>query len=54
MGPWSLWMWFKQPSLRKWLVASWAFIFFMWFGVPTITNQRPLLAEQLALAPHGS
>lgn len=49
LGPWSLWMWIKQPSLRKWLVCAWAFIFFMWFGVPTITNQRPLLAEQLAL-----
>jgi hypothetical protein len=49
LGPWSVWMWFKLPSLRKWLVAAWAFIFFMWFGVPAITNHRPLLAEQLAL-----
>jgi len=49
LGPWSLWLWFKQPSIRKWLIGAWAFIFFMWFGVPTITNQRPLLAEQLAL-----
>jgi hypothetical protein len=49
LAPWSVWMWFTQPSIRKWLVSAWAFIFFMWFGVPTITNQRPLLAEQLAL-----
>ncbi len=49
LGPWGVWMWFKEPALRKWLVASCLFILFMWFGVPTITNHRPLLAEQLAL-----
>jgi hypothetical protein len=49
LGPWGVWMWFKEPALRKWLIASCAFILFMWFGVPTITNHRPLLAEQLAL-----
>ncbi len=49
LAPWTLWMWFKNPPLRRWLVAGWVFILFMWFGVPTITNGRPLLAEQLAL-----
>lgn len=48
--PWTLWMWIKQPNLRKMFVAGWAFILFMWFGIPTITNGRPLLAEQLALS----
>jgi hypothetical protein len=49
LAPWTLWMWFKNPPLRRLLVAGWVFILFMWFGVPTITNGRPLLAEQLAL-----
>lgn len=48
--PWTIWMWVKQPNLRKMFVAGWAFILFMWFGIPTITNGRPLLAEQLALS----
>jgi hypothetical protein len=48
--PWTIWMWFKAPELRKMFVAGWAFIVFMWFGIPTITNGRPLLAEQLALS----
>ncbi|MBV8989627.1 MAG: hypothetical protein JO372_13805 [Solirubrobacterales bacterium] len=49
LAPWTLWMWIKNPPLRRLLVAGWLFILFMWFGVPTITNGRPLLAEQLAL-----
>jgi hypothetical protein len=48
--PWTIWMWFKAPELRRMFVAGWAFIVFMWFGIPTITNGRPLLAEQLALS----
>jgi hypothetical protein len=50
LAPWTLWMWFRDPSLRKMFVGGWAFILFMWFGIPTITNGRPLLAEQLALS----
>ncbi len=42
------WLWWKQPSLR-WMVYLGAFVvLFMWFGVPWITNGRPLVAEQLA------
>ena len=22
LGPWSLWVWFKQPSIRKWLIGG--------------------------------
>jgi hypothetical protein len=43
-------MWVKQPNLRKMFVGGWLFILFMWFGIPTITNNRPFLAEQLALS----
>jgi hypothetical protein len=48
--PWTIWMWFKRPDLRKLFVGGWLFILFMWFGIPTITNNRPFLAEQLALS----
>ena len=58
LAPFTLWLWFKRPELRKLLIGGWVVILFMWFGVPTITNGRPFLAEQLALrsprAVHGN
>jgi hypothetical protein len=47
--PFSVWLWVKKPELRKLLIGAWVVIVAFWFGVPTITNGRPLLAEQLAL-----
>jgi hypothetical protein len=58
LAPFTLWLWFKHPETRKLLVVGWVVILFGWFGIPTITNGRPFLAEQLALrsprAPHGN
>jgi hypothetical protein len=58
LAPFTLWLWFKKPETRKLLVGGWFVVLFMWFGVPTITNSRPFLAEQLALrsprAPKGN
>ena len=49
LAPYTLWLWFTKPATRKLLVGGWLVVLFFWFGVPTITNGRPLLAEQLAL-----
>jgi hypothetical protein len=45
---WGLWAWIKLPSMRWMLVAGAAVVAFGWFGIPTITNHRPLLAGDLA------
>ena len=45
----SVWAWFKVPSMRWMLCAGIAVIAFMWFGIPWITNGRPDIAGQLAL-----
>jgi hypothetical protein len=58
LAPFTLWLWFKRPEMRKWLVVGWFVILFGWFGIPTITNGRPFLAAELAQrsprAPHGN
>ena len=44
-----MWSWRRRPDLR-WLIAGGlALIAFTWFGIPTITNGRPLVAGQLAM-----
>ena len=45
---WGLWAWVKLPSMRWMLVAGALVVAFGWFGIPTITNHRPLLAGDLA------
>jgi hypothetical protein len=45
----SIWAWFKVPSMRFMLVGGIALIGFMWFGIPWITNGRPDIAGDLAL-----
>ena len=45
---WGLWAWIKLPSMRWMLVAGALVVAFGWFGIPTITNGRPLLAGDLA------
>jgi hypothetical protein len=49
LGPYTLYAWFRIPSMRRWLVAGWALVLFFWFGVPTITNHRPFVSAQLAM-----
>ena len=48
LGLWGLWVWIKVPSMRWWLVGGAAVVAFGWFGIPTLTNGRPLLAGDLA------
>ncbi len=49
----SIWAWREIPSMRVLLYVGLALVPILWFGVPTITNHRPLLAGQLAeLSPH--
>jgi hypothetical protein len=45
---WGLWVWIKLPSMRWMLIAGALVVAFGWFGIPTITNGRPLLAGDLA------
>jgi hypothetical protein len=49
LAPATVWLWFKRPSMRLLLVGGWIVVLGFWFGVPTVTNNRPFLAEQLAL-----
>jgi hypothetical protein len=49
LGLFTLWAWFKVPSMRVVLCGGIALIAFMWFGIPWITNGRPDIAGQLAL-----
>jgi hypothetical protein len=54
LGLYSIWAWRRIPSMRWLLYAGVALIAFMWFGIPTITNHRPLVAGQLAqLSPRA-
>jgi hypothetical protein len=48
VGLYSIWLWREMPEMRKWIIAGGALIIFAWFGIPTITNGRPLLAGDLA------
>ncbi len=45
----TIWAWFKVPSMRVMLCAGIAVIAFLWFGIPWITNGQPNIAGQLAL-----
>jgi hypothetical protein len=42
------WCWCYRRDLRWYIAAVWLVMFFLWFGVPGITNGRPFVAYQLA------
>jgi hypothetical protein len=48
LGAYSIWAWRAIPSMRRMIVFGLLLIPLLWFGVPTITNGRPLLAGDLA------
>ncbi len=48
LGAYGLWMWIRRPEMRLMVVAGAVVTLFAWFGIPTITNGRPLLAGDLA------
>lgn len=47
-GLYFLWAWRARPRMRWFLGAGLALIPLLWFGVPTITNDRPLVSAELA------
>ncbi|MBV9466891.1 MAG: hypothetical protein JO206_11415 [Solirubrobacterales bacterium] len=49
LGLYAIWAWRRIPSMRWLLYGGAAVILFTWFGIPEITNHRPLVAGQLAL-----
>ena len=53
-----LWLWWKQPSYRKWLYASLVGLAFLWFGIPGLTSKSLLtagnIAENSPRAIHGN
>ncbi|MGH2872782.1 MAG: hypothetical protein ACRDL5_10040, partial [Solirubrobacteraceae bacterium] len=45
-----IWAW-RKPEHRRmvpWIIAGGVLVVFLWFGIPTITNGKPLLAATLA------
>jgi hypothetical protein len=49
LGLYSIWAWRSIPSMRWTIYAGLALIPLLWFGVPTITNNRPFVSGDLAL-----
>jgi hypothetical protein len=49
LGIYAVWAWTAVPSMRWFVFAGVALIPILWFGVPTITNDRPFVSGQLAL-----
>jgi hypothetical protein len=49
VGLYGIWAWWTIPEMRWMVYAGLALIPILWFGVPTITNQRPFVSAQLAL-----
>jgi hypothetical protein len=48
LGLYGLWCWVKRPDMRIFLAVCAFLLVFLWFGIPTITNGRPLVAGDLA------
>jgi hypothetical protein len=49
LGLYTIWAWRAVPQMRWMLCAGIALIPLLWFGVPTITNNRPFVSGQLAM-----
>ena len=49
LAPFTVYLWLRRRDLRWMVLVGWALIVFMWFGVPTITNDRPFVSAQLAM-----
>ncbi len=48
LGLFSVWAWRTHPEMRVMIVLGLLAIPLLWFGVPTITNGRPLISGELA------
>jgi hypothetical protein len=49
LGLYSIWAWRTVPGARALLVAGWAVIVALWFGVPAITSRSPFVAANNAM-----
>ncbi len=49
LGLYTIWAWRAVPKMRWMIYVGIALIPLLWFGVPTITNNRPLVSGQLAM-----
>jgi len=43
-----LWLWRSAPAYRRWLIASFVLLVFLWFGVPGLTSKSLLTAGNIA------
>jgi hypothetical protein len=48
LGLYAVWCWREFPQMRRFIVISLLLVPILWFGIPTITNGRPLVAGDLA------
>jgi hypothetical protein len=49
VGLYGIWAWWTIREMRWMVYTGLALIPILWFGIPTITNQRPFVSAQLAL-----
>jgi hypothetical protein len=58
LGLYTLWAWRARPAMRWFVAAGWAFVLFMWFGIPALTSRTAFVAASNAFgsgrAPHGN
>jgi hypothetical protein len=48
LAAYSFWAWRSVPAMRAMIAGGLLLVPLLWFGVPTITNGRPLISGQLA------
>ncbi|MHB8657527.1 MAG: hypothetical protein ACYC91_06165 [Solirubrobacteraceae bacterium] len=49
LGVHGLWMWLRRPEYRRHVIAGFALIPVMWFGIPALTANSPFVASNNAL-----
>ncbi|MGI8428710.1 MAG: hypothetical protein ACR2OB_05265 [Solirubrobacteraceae bacterium] len=49
LGLYSVWAWWKLPSMRRWILAGLALIPLLWFGIPALTAKTANIAGSNAL-----
>ncbi len=49
LGLYSVWAWWKIPSMRRWVLAGLALIPLLWFGIPALTAKTAFIAGNNAL-----
>lgn len=49
LGLYAVYVWRRMPSMRWMIAGGVALVPLLWFGIPWVTNGRPLVAGQLAM-----